>query len=490
MNAETRDRCRSLRQSWGAALLVGIAAAILGGCANFSADGGLTPVQEFATGALRKDIVKVRSAEQASDVDGRVRGLLGQPLSADRAVQIALLNNRGLQAAFNELGVSEAQMIEASLPPSPTLSLARMVVPGAVLEIERQVLQNILGLLTLPRRREIAEDRFRQAQLRAMEAVLRTAGDTRRTYFRAVAAGQNVIFLKRAQLAAESLSDLAKKLGETGSMGKLSQAREHAFYADVSRQLAVMQLTHRGERDRLGRLMGLWRPDQAFKLPDQLPAFPKRARQRETVERDAVARRVDLQIARIELELLAKSYGLTRATRLINVLELRGMSTTEWTTEAGVTEKERWRGVEVEFQIPIYDFGEARTRGASEAYMAAVNRLADKAITVRGEALQAYQAYRGAHDIARIYRDKLRPLREVISQEMLLQYNGMLADLFELLQDARARIQGNVETINAERDFWLASVGLEAAVLGGGGAAASVGGETTAQASDAGGGGH
>lgn len=459
---------------------------LLAGCANFSPDQGMSPVAAMASGELDKDVVKVRDAHDAADVKARVDRLLARALSADDAVQIALVNNRGLQAAFNDLGVAEAQMVEAGLPPSPTFSLARLAVSGVVLEIERQVLQNVLGLITLPRRREIAEDRFRQAQLKAMEAVLRIAAETRRTYYRTVAAGQSVIVLKRAQLSAESLSDLAEKLGETGAMGRLSQAREHAFYADVSRQLAVARLRHRAERDRLARLMGLWSDDATFRLPDALPTFPRRPRTRDGIERDAVASRVDLQIARLELEALAKSYGLTRATRFINVLEVRGMSSTEWTkvTEPELeteTEKEKWRGVELEFQIPIYDFGEARTRGASEAYLAAVNRLADKAINVRGEAREAYTAYRGAYDIARIYRDKLMPLRNVISEEMLLQYNGMLADLFELLQDSRARIASNLETITAERDFWLAGVDVKVAVLGGGAVGGEVGADSGGQ---------
>ena len=90
--------------------------------------------------------------------EARVQALLSRPLSAEAAVQIALLNNRGLQAAYNELGISEAQMVEASLPPSPAFALSKLFT-SAQFEIERQIVQNVLGLLTLPRRREIAEDR-------------------------------------------------------------------------------------------------------------------------------------------------------------------------------------------------------------------------------------------------------------------------------------------------------------------------------------------
>jgi outer membrane protein TolC len=330
-------------------------------------------------------------------------------------------------------------------------------------------------LLTLPRRAEIAETRFSQAKVRAVEATLRTAADAKRAYYRAVAAGQAVRFLEDARLAAESLSDVARKLGETGAMSKLDQAREHVFYAEVSGQLAQARLRERVERDRLVRALGLWGRDINVKLPDVLNPLPAKPKSRPDVETAAVTQRVDLEIARQELEILARQLDLTNRTRFINLLEVGAASADEKTTriEAGVRRVERVsrEGQEVEFQIPIYDFGEARTRLAEETYMRAVNRLLERAVNVRSEAREAYQAYRGAYDLAKHYETEILPLREIISEETLLRYSGMLQDLFDLLGDARARIAANVQAIEARRDFWLATVDLQTAVLGGRGAA-------------------
>src|SRR5262245_15169198 len=177
----------------------------------------------------------------------------------------------------------------------------------------------------------------------------------------------------------------------------------------------------------------------------------------------------------MEIEILAKQLGLTKATRFINVLEAAGTSTAEKaskTTPTGDVEVEetKRRGLEVEFQIPIYDFGEARVRLAEETYMQAVNRLIERAVNVRAEAREAYQAYRGAYDIAKHYEREILPLRQIISDETLLNYNAMITDLFRLLADARARITANVQAIEAQRDFWLAAVDLHTAIVGGGGA--------------------
>ncbi len=472
----------------------------LSGCANFSADGGMNFVKSEAGGELNKDVVKIRTEAEAAATKARVRVLLKNQLAVETAVQIALLNNRGLQAAYSELGISEAEMVEASLPPSPTISLARLVATGE-LEIERQILQNVLGLLTLPRRRDIAEAKFQQAKVRAVEATLKTAAEARRAYYRSVAANRSVTFLEEARTTAEALSDLAKKLGETGALAKLDQAREHAFTAEVNGQLAMARLKSRMEREKLIRALGLWGSETALKLPAALKPLPKSPQTIKDVETEAVKRRVDLEIARQDLEILAKQLGLTKATRYIDVLEVRGISRTEWkpvertvysldpgpppvlnSEQEREREKTRWRGVELEFKIPIYDFGEARTRLAEETYMASVHRLIEKAVNVRSEAREAYTGYRGAYDIAMHYQKEILPLRQIINDEMLLNYNGMLKDLFSLLTDTKARIIANAQAIDAQRDYWLAKVDLHVALVGGG-ATTGGGGSTVVTAS-------
>jgi outer membrane protein TolC len=439
------------------------------GCGKFSLDGGMFVVEAAVSAELDKDVTKIGDEADAAAVASRVRALLGKSLIASSAVQIALINNRTLQATFNELGVSEAQMIEASLPPSPTMSFQRLV--GSGFEIERQIIQNVLGLLTLPRRREVAEARFRQAQARAVEMTLRVAMEAARTYYRAVAANEAVQFLEESRLAAQTVSNLAKQLGETGAMSKLEQAREHVFYAELSGQVATARLRQRSERERLVRALGLWGSDTQFRLPTRLPVLPAKPRSTASIEREAVSRRVDLVIARMELDILAQELGLTRKTRFINTLEVAGMSTTERTVSpSGDVEKVSRRGFELEFQIPIYDFGASRVRRAEETYMQAVNRLLARAVNVRSEAREAYQMYRGAYDIARHYEREVLPLRKIISDETMLNYNAMIRDLFALLGEARARITANSQAIEARRDFWLASVELHSAIVGGRGA--------------------
>lgn len=449
---------------------------MLSGCASFTGDGGMDLVAA-AAGDINKQVVLVRNEEEAAAARAATDRLLKRPLSADAAVQVALLNNKGLQAAYNELGIAEAAKVQASMLPNPTFSVERL--SGAVeIELEKRVIANILALATLPARSEIAATRFRQAQLRAAEETLRIAAETRRAYYRAVASRQSIFVLAQARDSAETATKLIQRLGETGAVSKLNQAQDQVLYAEITAQLAVARQRMLSERERLVRWMGLWGDDLAFKIPDTLPSMPRRPQVLPAVEVEAIRRRVDIQIARLELEALAKSYGLTQATRFVNLLEAAAIR--KDVKERATGERNRDTGFEVEFQIPIFDFGEVRVRQAEKTYLQAVNRLAEKAVNARSQAREAYRSYRGTYDIAAHYRREVLPLRKIISEETVLRYNAMQVDVFALLTEVRQRTASLNASVDAQRDFWLASVDLSTAVMGGG-----VGGGETGSAAGA-----
>jgi outer membrane protein TolC len=450
-------RARSIRAVLLAATLG------LSGCASFSDDGGMTVVSEVAGKAIKKDVAFIRTADQAERASGTVARLLSRSLTADLAVQVALLNNKGLQASYNELALAETDLVQDSLPPNPTFSISRIAGDGAS-EVERQVVGDILGLTTLPFRSDIARDRFRAAQLKAALATLKLAAEVRRAYFRSVAANELVALLTDAKSTAEATAQLATKLGETGSLNKLDQAREQVFYAETTADLAAARQAASSTRERLARLMGVWGSDLGFRIPDTLPALPRRPQSLPAIEIDAVTHRLDLQIARIELAALAKAQNLTEATRFVTMLDVAGI---DRKTRDPDVQPFRERGLDVTFQIPIFDGGEVRVRQAVETYNLAFNRLTEKAVNVRSEARDAYRSYRSTYDIANHYQREVLPLRRIITEEMQLRYSSMQVDVFALLTEARQRLASLRAAVDAKRAFWLAQSELQAAVNGG-----------------------
>lgn len=456
------QRCRP--DAWFHRMLVFAVLPLVAGCASFSADGGMSAVSDATQAELRQQPVALRSAEDAQAAQSAIARMLQRPLTPETAVQIALLNNRDLQADYNALGLSEAAMVQESLPPNPSFKLSRISGSGES-EIERQIALNVLSLATLPARADVAADRFRQAQLMAALETLRVAGEARRAFIGAVAAHAVAGVLTRTRLAAENAVKISARLGESGAATKLDQARNQVFYAEVAAQVAQARQNETAARERLVRVLGLWGPDLAFRLPPALPPLPARARAVPDVEAEAVRRRLDLQIARIEVAALAKSYGLTNATRFLNLLDVSGLSKTTHEPGGGRLEQ---GGFEAEFEIPLFDFGEVRQREAEQRYMQAVNRLAAKAVRIRSEAREAYQRYRSSLEIAQHYRRDVLPLRKIISDETLLRYNAMQIDVFSLLAEARERIASTTAALEAQRDFFLAENGLTLALSAGG----------------------
>ena len=431
---------------------------MLGGCASFSPDGGFAVVEKTAKDRLGKDLRWARSDADQEIIALRVGELLAKPLSVDDAVQIALLNNRGLQAGFQDLGITEAEVVQAGRLPNPGISFGRSS-RGDEREIERGIHFKLARLIALPAIGRIEARRFAQTQGLLAMSVLALAADTRKAYFNALAAEQTLRYMRQVKQAADASAELARRMAQVGNFNKLQRAREQVFQADAALNLGRAEQAQRATRERLTRLLGAWGPQTQFSLPERLPDLPQDALDLPDIERVALAQRLDVQGAKLAVEQTARNLGLTRSTRFVNVLELgaRRNSSNEAATQTG------W---EIGFELPLFDWGTARVARAESVYMQAVHRAAETAINARSEVREAYTGYRSAYDIARHHRDEIVPLRQRIAEENLLRYNGMLIGVFELLADARAQIVSVNGAIEALRDFWLAQADLDMALIG------------------------
>lgn len=446
--------------------IIAAASLLLAGCASFSPDGGFGKVSQLTQERTGQGVALQRSPEDAQTARNRVAELLQAALTADAAVEVALLNNRGLQAKFGDLGIAESELVRAGRLKNPSLSFGRMSGGGGV-EIERTVLFDILGLLTMPMAKEVGQQRFEQAQYQAAYDAVSLAADVRRAYFDAVAAQELAKFYEQVKETADVSNELAKRMLQAGNFNKLAQMREQAFYADATAQLARAQHQAAAQREKLIRLLGLYGEQLNFRLPQRLPELPKQVLEPQNAEQTAMDKRLDVQMAKRAAEATAKSLHLTNATRMVNVLDVAYKNK----SESGAP---RANGYEIELELPLFDFGSTRAARAQATYMQAVNRTAEVAVNARSEVREAYSAYRTAYDLAQHYRDEVVPLRKRISEENLLRYNGMLIGVFELLADAREQVAGVTGYVQALRDFWVAETNLQTALTARSPAAGSV----------------
>jgi outer membrane protein TolC len=274
-------------------------AVTLSGCASFSPDGGFDAVRQATAGRLGAP-VELAWARQPDDQDRiaqRVDELLAQPLGMDEAVQLALLNTRGLPAAYADLGITEAALVQAGRLPNPGFGFGRLT-RGDEVELERGFHFDLARLIAMPLLRRVEARRFEQVQATVAMQVLSLAAETRKAWVQAVAAEESARYARQVMQAAEAGAELARRMARVGNFSKLQQAREQGFYADAALSLARAEQQQRTTRERLVRLLGLWGAQTQFRLPGRLPDLPAQPRELPDVERLALAQRLDVAAAR------------------------------------------------------------------------------------------------------------------------------------------------------------------------------------------------
>lgn len=434
------------------------AAMLLSGCATFSNDGGFGAVAQATKTRSGADTRLLRNDQDRRALDEQLGKLLAEPLSAEAAVQAALLNNRSLQARYWDLGIAEAELVQAGRLANPGFSFKRTHGEGAV-AIERTLSVNFVQLLTLPLASRIEAQRFEQVKLDLAAEAVGMAHHARLAWIEAVAAQQGVEYAQQISDAAEASGELAKRMQAAGNWSKYDAAREQAFHADAMADVARARKEAVASREKLARILGLSGAQaKALRLPDRLPELPAHPRAVGDAEAVALRERLDVQAAQLESKHTAGALGLTRTTRFVNVLELSGIREREG--------EHRSRGYEISLEVPLFDWGGARVAHAEATYMQALNRLAAAAVNAASEARESQADYQASYELAKHYRDVVIPLRQKISEETLLRYNGMLLSVFELLADAREQTGAVNNYITALKEFWIADANLDAAIGG------------------------
>lgn len=439
-----------------------LALAVLAGCASLSPDGGVSDVLALVdgkTGGVEADLSRV----DKPGADDTIRTLLEQPLSAESAVRIALLNNAGLRGSLATLGVNDALRVQAGTMPNPHFSIGRMRL-GDEVEIERLLSFNLVGLLTLPWKYQWQNQQYELAKLQAAQDVIRLAANTRKAWISAVAAQQTANYMADVKEAAEAGGELARRMARVGNWSKLRQAREQVTLNDALVQLARSQQAAFAAREKLTRMMGLWGVQAGFTLADRLPDLPTDATTMADVEARALRERLDVRSAMAESRYVAQQMGFTKLMGYVDGMAIGLVRNSVFDNDTGSRASKR--GVELELPLPTFDWGGARNARSRAVYLQSATRVQQTAVNARSEAREAYVGYRTAYDLARHYRDEVVPLRKFIGEEMLLRYNGMLASAWDLLADSRAQVMAVNSAIEAQRDFWLAEADLQTVLTG------------------------
>lgn len=428
-----------------------VGALALIGCASVPADAGFPDVEALGGKRAGAQLRWIKGIAEDAEVAARVRDLLQQPLTVDAAVQIALLNNRSLQATYEDLGTSQADLVQAGLLKNPVFSGVFRYPTEAPrsMNVEMDLVGNFLELLFLPARKQVAALEFEERKLQVSHAVLALASETRSAYYAAVAARQVSDLRKLVAEAAEASAEFAKRLHDAGNVSELAMTLERASYEQARIDWSKAESAVVDAREKLTRLMGLWGEATKWKAPEKLPDVPASELPVEQAEKLAMSRRLDFQAALREVQVGAAGLGLTQRLRLVGD-----------DLEAGVSAEREpggdWLvGPAFAFQIPLFDQGQARVARGEALLRQREHRLTALAVDIRSEV-------RALRD--RLVRDRQRiehylrviiPLRERAVALQQERFNFMLVGTFELIEAKRREFDAYQEYIETVRDYWI-----------------------------------
>ena len=444
------------------AALATAAFALLAGCAATQITDNLTAARAEVTARGGPDFAWLATDAAREQARADVAHALGQPLSPDDAVRVALSHDPALQSLLFQRAATSADATQSARLPNPVFAFERLASGGATSQIEvtRALSVSLLDLLLLPARAAQADDTQRRLRLQLAGDVLRAANEARVAWVSAVAAAQSLRYATQVDDAASAAAELARRLEAAGNFSALQRAREEAFIADAATGLAQARRAQRRTREALVRALGLDASEAAaLKLPDRLPDLPATLPPDTPAQQAALDSRLDLRLARARLDELARAQGLARVTGAVDALDV-GVE------RRATTGQPREHGLTLSVPLPLFDTGDAARAGALARYDAALARVSALAVAAASQLREADGERRDAHALALRFRDQLVPLQSAIVGQGLLRYNAMLASPFDLLADARDQARTVQQAIAAQRDFWLADAAWQAASAG------------------------
>ncbi|HEY3665711.1 MAG TPA: TolC family protein, partial [Polyangiaceae bacterium] len=241
---------------------------------------------------------------EAKQIADRVQQLLQGGLTREHAVQIALVNNPRLQETYDELDVSQADLVEAGLLSNPTLggSVGFRTNGSGRPEYEVSLVESFLDIFMLPMRKRIARAEFDAETLRVAHAALEVSAEVSQDFAQVQADEQTVELMRGIADGADAAALFANEQFEAGNVTERMVASERAAAVQAQLDLGKDQLELVEHRERLNRALGLWGAALGWKLAQKLPAIPAQDPPLDHLERSALEQRLDVQAARKQVE--------------------------------------------------------------------------------------------------------------------------------------------------------------------------------------------
>lgn len=407
------------------------------------------------------DTTWMRSQAEEAAVLARVREMLKEPLTPRKAAQIALINNRALQARLEELGVAHANLAAAGLPGNPEIEgfIGWPSEKSASKKIDLGFGLDILDLVVLPSRRNLARLELTQAKALAGSHILEVAAEAQTEAYELQALEATVSITTMALEIEEALTEFAQARFKAGTLAELEFEEASAHLDELTARQAILDLDVRKKREAINQTLGLWGDLTEWSMAPLSKDLPSRDPEGTDFESVALAQRLDLVAARAAVDLLEGTLRLQKRTRLLPAGVRVGVETEK---EEGV----RITGPRVALQLPIFNPGRAESARVEALFFQAQRLLEDGAARARAEVREKRDQLFGSRALIAHHEGIVAPRKKRIVEMKRGYYNMMLKGADDLLRARREEVEAEASLIEARKSYWIARTEL-ALALGG-----------------------
>lgn len=440
--------------------LLAAASLLLGGCLSSSIAADMADVRARTNVPVLADVADLTVDP---DSDGDARDLLAEPLDADAAVRVALLNNRALRAQLRELGVARGRLIQARQVANPTFEAESL--PERNTAFEFRVEYDLTSLVLAPLRAKAAAADLEAARLDVAGDVVQLGYEVRSAFHTLQGAEQRLAIAQRALDAFAASRDAAIALLEAGSISALDASSQIAAFEKSRVTVARIELEVADLRERLQRLLGLHGQDTEWTIRGELPPVPGELPLADEPETRVVQASLELAAMRSRLEAIARRTKLSRTQGWLPEIDV-DVHALYGDPESTATRGPVRAGAGVSLSVPLFNQQRGTTRAHEAEFDALMERYHGLAIDLRSAARETRNRVASAYARARQFQQVILPAQRRVVDETQLQYNAMQLGVFQLLQARREQLDVELAYVDTLREYWSAAAALDTLLAG------------------------
>lgn len=422
-----------------------LSALLLGACASTPADNSTAQLEQ-----------QLSERYPGAQLSAPVPVIANKTLDLQSAVQILLSQSPQVRIELAQLGIADAQRLQAELISNPHLSIGALKPEdGGRWELDVGLSQPLLELFTRPLRRQLAEDNLLSVQLRLQARLQKLIAQTGDAYYAVIAARQHLQVQQQMLDATLARQQLAHSLYRAGNMSENSFLYYDNELRRVQQQVKKRERKAHQKHLELLNMLGL-DSHHAITLPDQLPVMPAEKFIHADLLKQAQNDRLDIKITTQQLAQLENRRSLIRKENGWRDMSVGINAEREFDGATNI-------GPEIEFALPIFNRNQGKLAAIDAQTTKIQAQLTQTLLDADTEIAQALNQMQSAQE----QLDLITASLQVAEKRVALsnrEVNFMLGSPFELLNIKRQQIQLAHEHTNELATYWQARSQLELAI--------------------------